>query len=54
MIVMDTHIWLWWVNRDIDLLGNKRTEFLGKSNPLAVSAISDHAQIPDFSKKSGI
>jgi PIN domain nuclease of toxin-antitoxin system len=40
MIVMDTHIWLWWVNRDIDLLGNKRTEFLGKSNPLAVSAIS--------------
>ncbi len=40
MIVMDTHIWLWWVNRDLNLLGNKRTEFLGESSPLAVSAIS--------------
>lgn len=40
MIVMDTHIWLWWVNRDLNLLGNKRAEILGRSSPLAVSAIS--------------
>lgn len=40
MIVMDTHIWLWWVNRNLDLLGTKKTHLLEQSDQLAISAIS--------------
>jgi len=40
MIVMDTHIWLWWVTGNLDLLGLKRVQLLEQPKPLAVSAIS--------------
>ncbi|ACA98419.1 MULTISPECIES: type II toxin-antitoxin system VapC family toxin [Cyanophyceae] len=40
MIVMDTHIWLWWVNGNLDRLGSKRVQLLEQPKPLAVSAIS--------------
>ena len=40
MIVMDTHIWLWWVNGDLNQLGAKRVKLLQQTIPLAVSAIS--------------
>ncbi|QUS59307.1 type II toxin-antitoxin system VapC family toxin [Synechocystis sp. PCC 7338] len=40
MIVLDTHIWLWWVNGDLNQLGIKRVELLQQTIPLAVSAIS--------------
>ena len=40
MIVMDTHIWLWWVNEDIDLLGQARNDLIKNANLVSVSAIS--------------
>ncbi len=40
MIVLDTHIWLWWVNRDISSLGAVRKEFIEAADTAAVSAIS--------------
>ena len=40
MIVLDTHIWLWWVNNNLDLLGSARQETLQKSEQLAVCTIS--------------
>ncbi len=40
MIVMDTHIWLWWVNGNLDLLGKKRVNLLKQTSNIAVSAIS--------------
>ena len=40
MIVLDTHIWLWWVNKNLDLLGSARQETLQKSEQLAVCTIS--------------
>jgi len=40
MIVMDTHIWLWWVNGNLEQLGDKRTKLLEQPKLLAVSAIS--------------
>ena len=40
MIVLDTHIWLWWVNKNLDLLGSARQETLQESEQLAVCTIS--------------
>jgi len=40
MIIMDTHIWLWWVNEDIDLLGQVRNDLIQNEEMVAVSAIS--------------
>ena len=40
MIVLDTHIWLWWVNGDTAALGKKRKEMIGAADAAAVSAIS--------------
>ena len=40
MIVLDTHIWLWWVNGDTAALGEKRKEMIGAADVAAVSAIS--------------
>jgi len=31
MIIMDTHIWLWWVNEDPGLLGQVRNGKSGTS-----------------------
>lgn len=39
MIVLDTHIWLWWVNRDITL-EPARIEQIEHGDLVAVSAIS--------------
>ncbi|MGJ3247562.1 MAG: type II toxin-antitoxin system VapC family toxin [Elainellaceae cyanobacterium] len=40
MIVLDTHIWLWWINEDIAKLGAARKEQIESSDAVAVSAIS--------------
>lgn len=40
MIVMDTHIWLWWVNESIDLLGQVRNDLIQYADIVSVSAIS--------------
>jgi len=40
MIIMDTHIWLWWVNEDPSLLGQVRKDLIQSASIVAVSAIS--------------
>lgn len=40
MIVLDTHIWLWWVNQDIEKLSPARMKQIELSELVAVSAIS--------------
>jgi PIN domain nuclease of toxin-antitoxin system len=40
VIILDTHIWLWWVNSDADALGTKRKELIEAADTVAVSAIS--------------
>jgi len=40
MIILDTHIWLWWVNRDTEKLDQRRLEQITSSGIVAVSAIS--------------
>lgn len=40
MIGLDTHIWLWWINDEIDQLGTTRKEWIEASDNVAVSAIS--------------
>jgi PIN domain nuclease of toxin-antitoxin system len=40
MIIMDKHIWLWWVNEDIDILGQSRNDLIQSEEMVAVSAIS--------------
>lgn len=40
MIVLDTHIWLWWVNGNTDLLNSTQRDALEKSDQLAICAIS--------------
>lgn len=40
MIILDTHIWLWWVNNDTEALGTNRKELIEASDKAAVSAIS--------------
>jgi len=40
MIVLDTHIWLWWVNNDVAALGANRKELIEDVDIVAVSAIS--------------
>lgn len=40
MIVLDTHIWLWWVNENIELLGQVRNDLIQCADIVSVSAIS--------------
>jgi PIN domain nuclease of toxin-antitoxin system len=40
VIVLDTHIWLWWVNGDVAALGSTRQQEIDESDVVAVSAIS--------------
>jgi len=40
MIVLDTHIWLWWVNEDAELLAPARSKQIELCDFVAVSAIS--------------
>ena len=40
MIILDTHIWLWWVNENIDLIGQVRNDLIQSADVVAVSAIS--------------
>ncbi|MBF0231395.1 MAG: type II toxin-antitoxin system VapC family toxin [Desulfamplus sp.] len=40
MIILDTHIWLWWVNGDATMLGTRRKELIEAAETVAVSAIS--------------
>lgn len=40
MIVLDTHIWLWWINGDQVRLQSAWTERIESAEPVGVSAIS--------------
>jgi PIN domain nuclease of toxin-antitoxin system len=40
MIVLDTHIWLWWINNDAKNLGSIRQEQIANAETVAISAIS--------------
>lgn len=40
MIVLDTHIWLWWINNDFQSLAATRQEQIAVAEVVAVSAIS--------------
>ena len=40
MIVLDTHIWLWWINRDQARLKPAWTARIDSAEPVGVSAIS--------------
>ncbi len=40
MVVLDTHIWLWWINEDHDLLSGTRNDMIQQADVVSVSAIS--------------
>ena len=40
MIVLDTHIWLWWIAGDSRLLTEQRIEAINTEDEVAISAIS--------------
>ena len=40
MIILDTHIWIWWINNDLHSLGVARQEQITSAEVIAVSAIS--------------
>jgi PIN domain nuclease of toxin-antitoxin system len=40
VIILDTHIWLWWVNSDVAALGTNRKKLIETADTVAVSAIS--------------
>ena len=40
MIVLDTHIWLWWINNDQHSMGMTRQQQIENAEIIAVSAIS--------------
>ena len=40
MIILDTHIWLWWANQDTNLLKPLWIETIEQANEVGVSAIS--------------
>ena len=40
MIVLDTHIWLWWVNDDTAVLKTEWRELIDNASEVGISAIS--------------
>ena len=40
MIVLDTHVWLWWINRHLELIGLGWNDLILQVPRLGVSAIS--------------
>jgi PIN domain nuclease of toxin-antitoxin system len=40
MIILDTHIWLWWINENHELLGTDRNDLIQHAENVSVSAIS--------------
>jgi len=40
VIILDTHIWLWWINNEAASLGDNRKELIEAADTVAVSAIS--------------
>lgn len=40
MIVLDTHIWLWWINGESRVIGENRRQLIQGEHEVAVSAIS--------------
>ena len=40
MIVLDTHIWIWWLNGDKEKLGDRWSDLICGSDDIAISAIS--------------
>ncbi len=40
IVILDTHIWLWYINANFDRLPSQWTEQIRQANTIAVSAIS--------------
>jgi len=40
MIVLDTHIWLWWINNQVNQLSDRRRQQIDRAEVVGVSAIS--------------
>lgn len=40
MIVLDTHIWIWWVSQSAELLKEERKQLINAASVVGVSAIS--------------
>jgi PIN domain nuclease of toxin-antitoxin system len=40
VIILDTHVWLWWVNQDLNLLKPTWLEHIEQAEQVGVSAIS--------------
>ncbi|WP_286818031.1 type II toxin-antitoxin system VapC family toxin [Desulfobacter sp. UBA2225] len=40
MIVLDTHIWLWWINNDLKRLKPNQHDIINNADMVSVSAIS--------------
>lgn len=40
MIVLDTHIWLWWIAEDYSSIGDERVQLIKHEDIVTVSAIS--------------
>lgn len=40
MIILDTHIWIWWINNDFEFLDSSRQKRIASAEMVAVSAIS--------------
>jgi PIN domain nuclease of toxin-antitoxin system len=40
VIILDTHVWLWWINQDFTHLGDAWREALERADRIGVSAIS--------------
>lgn len=40
MIILDTHIWIWWINNEFRLVSSDRQQSLANADVVAVSAIS--------------
>lgn len=40
MIILDTHIWIWWINGDYSAIGTARCNSIEQSDTVAVSTVS--------------
>ncbi|MEQ1602845.1 MAG: hypothetical protein HOP04_03975 [Methylophilaceae bacterium] len=45
MIVLDTHIWLWWMNGDVTLPGQDKANQIDMCDSVAVSAFGFNAEV---------
>lgn len=40
MILLDTHIWIWWVTSNLSRLGQRRFDYIAQADEVCVSTIS--------------